>query len=217
MAAMRELDKKELSRLLPWLLSWSIRGIIVGGIGKGKYEVNYAKAALAISERKTLSVKQILDELDTIVPTDTEFEIAFRTYRVPNANMAHYLLRALESGKKNESEPYVIVNPDHQQLTLEHILPKSPIKEEWPKFETDEIIEEYLPRLGNLALVTRKKNSIVGNKPFKEKIATYAEAPLELTKEIANEVEWTPDEIEKRQKILAKLAIKVWPRIPPYK
>jgi hypothetical protein len=121
LAAMRKLQKNELARLLPWLLSWSVRGVVVGGIGKGKYEVTYANAAMAIMEGKASSTKQIFLKLETIIPSDTEFEIAFRTYRPPNSRLAHYMLRALEMGEQKKSEPYVIPNPDRQELTLEHI------------------------------------------------------------------------------------------------
>ena len=214
LAAMRRLQKRELARLLPWLLSWSMRGVIVGGIGKGKYEVNYANAAMAINNEEASSVKQIFDKLENIVPSDTEFEIASRTYRLQNNRLAHYILRALERGAENKSEPYVIPNPDRQELTIEHILPRSPTSTEWPTFSTDEIIAEYIPRLGNLALVPRTLNKSLGNKPFNSKRTVYSHADLLLTKDIAKEQDWSPEAIDKRQEELAKLALKVWPRNP---
>ncbi|HUW44700.1 MAG TPA: DUF262 domain-containing protein [Dehalococcoidia bacterium] len=214
LAAMRKLQKSELAILLPWLLSWSVRGVMVGGIGKGKYEVNYANAAIAINNDETSSVTQIFDKIENIIPSDTEFEIAFRTYRPSNNRLTHYILRALEMGAQNEIEPYVIPNPDHQELTLEHVLPRNPNRAEWPTFLTDEIIAEYVPRLGNLALVPRILNKSLGNRPFNSKRTVYLDADLKLTKDIANEQDWSPEVIERRQNELAKLALKVWPRIP---
>jgi len=214
LAAMRKLQESELAILLPWLLSWSVRGVIVGGIGKGKYEVNYANAAIAINNDEASSVTQIFDKLENIIPSDTEFEIAFRTYRPPNRRLAHYILRALEMGAQNIIEPYVIPNPDREELTLEHIVPRNPNMAEWPTFLTDEIITEYVPRLGNLALVPRTLNKSLGNRPFNSKRPVYLNAELKLTKDIANEQDWSPEVIERRQNELAKLALKVWPRIP---
>jgi hypothetical protein len=214
LAAMRELPDDVIAHLLPWLLSWSVRGVVVGGIGAGKYEVTYANAALAINDHKSLSVEQIFSKLETIIPNDTEFEIAFRTYRPATSRLAHYFLRALESGTKEENEPYLVPNPDRELLTLEHVLPRNPKKDQWPAFVTNDIISEYVPRLGNLALVTRKKNTQLGNRPFATKRKVYLEAELKLTKDIGNEAEWTPDIVDRRQGELAKLAVKVWPRVP---
>jgi hypothetical protein len=214
MAAMRKLEKKELARLLPLLLSWSIRGVIVGGIGKGKYEVTYANAAMAITEGKASNAAQIFSKLETIIPSDTEFEIAFKTYAPPNNRMAHYLLRALDMGEERKAEPYLIPNPDHQELTIEHVLPRNPDISKWPRFKNDEVIAEYVPRLGNLALVTRKPNRSLGNRPFDVKRPVYLDAPLKLTRDIGAETGWSPEAIERRQARLAKLAVSVWPRAP---
>jgi hypothetical protein len=214
LAALRKMPKQELVVLLPWLLSWSVRGVLVGGIGKGKYEVTYANAALAISDSKASTVDQVYTKLESIIPSDTELEIAFKTYRPLNNKLAHYLLRALEVGLQSTNEPYWIPNPDHEVLTLEHILPRNPNKNQWKEFKTDEVISEYVSRLGNLVLVPKKKNMALGNRPFSTKRKIYQDADLEITKGVAIETTWTPEIVDKRQQELAKLALKVWPRVP---
>ena len=214
LAALHKLPKSELARLVPWLLSWSLRGVVVGGIGKGKYEATYANAAIAITEGKASSVAQIFGKLQGIIPSDTEFQTEFRVYRPPNNRLAHYILRALELGEQNKTEPYVIPNPDRQELTLEHVLPRNPNRAQWPKFSKAELVAEYAPRLGNLTLVPRTLNKSLGNRPFTQKRAAYLGADLKLTKDIGQELDWSPEVIETRQTSLAKLALKVWPRVP---
>lgn len=214
LAAIRNMKKEELVVLLPWLLSWSVRGVLVGGIGKGKYEVTYANAALAISDGKVSTVQEVYGKLESIIPSDTELEIAFKTYRPSSNKLAHYLLRALEVGLQKTHEPYWIPNPDHEVLTLEHILPRNPDKNQWKEFKTEEVISEYVSRLGNLVLVPKKKNMALGNRPFTTKRKVYQDAALEITKGVAIETIWTPEIVDKRQQELAKLALRVWPRVP---
>jgi hypothetical protein len=55
LAAMRRFDDDELARLLRAVVSWSVRGLIVGGIGGGSTERAYGEAAVAVSEGRALS------------------------------------------------------------------------------------------------------------------------------------------------------------------
>lgn len=213
LAAMQRLPKEELARLLQWMVSWSVRGLVVGGIGKGKTETTYAKAALTVWAGSASTVEQIFAELETIIPTDLEFAEAFRTYSPPTNLRAHYMLRALEKGKSLEKEAYLVPNPNRQELTIEHTLPRNRKAAEWPSF-TDEQAAEYVQRIGNLALVTRQENRRLGNKPFNRKKPTYQKAGLALTRSLAEFEDWDPKAIEKRQAELGDLAPKVWPRTP---
>ncbi|MDF2954910.1 MAG: hypothetical protein OD815_000526, partial [Candidatus Alkanophagales archaeon MCA70_species_2] len=49
-----------------------------------------------------------------------------------------------------------------------------------------------------------------GNGPFEDKKSIYKESELIITKKIAEYYDWTPSEIEKRQKELAKKAVEIW-------
>jgi hypothetical protein len=214
LAAMQTMEDEDLGKLLKWLVSWSVRGLVVGGIGKGQTEITYGTAARAIREGRVKSITAIFRELEGIIPTDTAFAASFRAYSPPNRKRSHYLLRALERGLKRDTEPYVIPNPDPAELTLEHVLPMNPKRDQWPAF-TPEQIDEYTGRLGNLALVTRRRNQALGNRPFSEKRSTYAAATdIELTSSIASYEKWTPAAVEDRQAKMANVALQVWPRSP---
>lgn len=211
LAAFEHLNDNELKKLIPSLVSWTMRGLIVGGIGKGRTEEGYARAALAIQSGEVGSAAGIFEQLSSMIPTDSVFRSAFVTYMPPTNGRSHYILRALETAARNESEPYLVPNPDHRELTLEHVLPKRPAEGDWDEFDDDQR-REYVKRLGNHLLVPRRLNTRLGNKPFDDKKDAYAEAPLLLTNEVAEESEWTMESIENRQSRLADQAVSVWPR-----
>ena len=78
-------------------------------------------------------------------------------------------------------------------------------------FPTEEERAQYVHRLGNLVLLSRKKNSEAQNYDFDKKKAKYfvtgkGIAAFALTTQVLQWTEWTPAVIEKRQKeLLVKL------------
>jgi hypothetical protein len=62
-----------------------------------------------------------------------------------------------------------------------------------------------------MVLLDAEANAKVGNSNFDEKKKIYAASPFEVTKPVAKFNKWGPDEIEERQRSLAKLAPKIWP------
>jgi hypothetical protein len=69
----------------------------------------------------------------------------------------------------------------------------------------------YLKRLGNLALLNSKENSKTGNEEFAKKRDAYSRSSIVLTRRISEFSEWTPENIDARQKQMAELAVKAWP------
>ena len=95
------------------------------------------------------------------------------------------------------------------EITLEHILPDNP-NEDWDW--DDMMIQQYHYRLGNMVLLEFVKNKNLGNVKFSEKKIIYANSTVQSTKKIgeSNIENWTEEEINKRQKKLAKLAKGIW-------
>jgi hypothetical protein len=73
----------------------------------------------------------------------------------------------------------------------------------------DDIHRRLLHVLGNLTLSAY--NPELGNVPFAEKRQRYATSNLRLNREIAQEVEWTSAQIEKRGRALAEQSLSIWP------
>lgn len=67
--------------------------------------------------------------------------------------------------------------------------------------------------IGNLLLIDKSHNISIGNKPFKDKLASYENSPLaqqkEIKKFVANE-KWEKDSINKRHKKLENFVLETW-------
>jgi hypothetical protein len=94
---------------------------------------------------------------------------------------------------------------DYDTITVEHVLPQNPRESSqwlvwWPN-PKDRLL--WVHRLGNLALLTRKKNSAANNYDFDRKKDAYftrgGVSPFALTTQVIRHQQWTPDVLEQRQ------------------
>jgi hypothetical protein len=131
---------------------------------------------------------------------ETEFEKIINNANFYCKNFCKYLLLRLDlslSENSNVQKSYKSI------ISVEHILPQTPTKSSsWvAKFGDDERIQ-WTNCIGNLVLLSRKKNSSANNKPFNEKKVSYYKKGLtdfEITKEIMSLNEWDLNELKKRQ------------------
>ncbi len=105
---------------------------------------------------------------------------------------------------------------DFPVISIEHVLPQHPkpnsIWLQW--FPNEESRKNTVHRLGNLVLLSRRKNSQAQNFDFERKKLEYfarkGVSPFAITTQVLSETEWTPDVVERRQaQLLAKLK-EVW-------
>ena len=93
-------------------------------------------------------------------------------------------------------------------ISVEHVLPQNPPSgSQWLEwFPSPEVRLNCVNRLGNLALLTRKKNSAASNNSFDVKKNTYFKkdgvSAFPLTTQVINEAVWNSTVIDKRQTIL---------------
>jgi hypothetical protein len=213
LAAMDKLETSELKPLFRFLVAWSVRGLVVGGIGAGTTESAYANAAVKVRDGSVKTVGELFELVKDIVPSDDRFRSVFEGYRPPTNKIARYYLLALEKKKTGKAEPELVPNEDEEKVNLEHVFPRNAKEEDWSAFDGVDRAE-WSSRLGNLALLQKSKNIRLGNKSFAVKKPKLAESELLLTKMIGESADWTPEAIVERQTQLADLAIKVWPREP---
>jgi hypothetical protein len=115
-----------------------------------------------------------------------------------------YILCALEKQASGQDFEF-----ESASYNLEHILPQNPAAG-WEAF-SDEELDIFVYRLGNMALMESGPNREVGNADYAAKKAAYAVSTFSLTRKVAEENEdWTPSRIEARQRALAKIATSVW-------
>ena len=102
---------------------------------------------------------------------------------------------------------------DFDNVNIEHILPQSPDKK-WQLTKKD--IKGYVNKLGNLTLVSKRFNSIVGNRIIKEKVEEYEKSEIAMTQKLVEQFKdlgytWGENQIDQRQDKFADLAYnKVW-------
>ena len=201
--ACSNLQEKDFVKLLQAIVVVSFRYNIICGKNPVVQEAAYNRIALSIIANKAFSV----DELKTsIYVADEEFEQTFAykefVYNSRNNKIAKYILVRLENFENGSAI-------DEDSITLEHILPDNP-DDSWGW--DDMMIQQYHYRLGNMILLEYVKNKNLGNVPFLEKKAVYAQSTVKTTQSLGNSDvdEWTEDEINKRQKRFAKLAKGIW-------
>src|SRR5262249_9977646 len=102
----------------------------------------------------------------------------------------------------------------------EHVLPQSPAPtSQWERWFPDgQQRERLVHRLGNLVLLTHRKNSPASNFDFeKKKTAYFAKkgvSPFALTTQVLQEQTWTPEVIERRQASLPEELKRLWRLYP---
>ncbi|WP_405598381.1 MULTISPECIES: DUF262 domain-containing protein [unclassified Streptomyces] len=211
MAAMKHFDPQELRKLTRHIVSWSVRGMIVGTINSRGTEDRYCSAAMKVRSGIITKAAKVQSELGQAIPSDNDFREAFAIARVSKNRDARYYLRALERGSQNTLYPELVPNEDEAKVNLEHVLPKNPNPSEWPGFDKQEI-SSWVLRLGNMVLLAAEENKRIGNKPFMDKRTVFSQSSLKLTKEAGDHQSWSSEVVAVRQGVLAELAVTVWPR-----
>lgn len=99
-------------------------------------------------------------------------------------------------------------------ISIEHILPQSMKDQYWQDRFTLEQQRSLVHKLGNLTLLSGRKNSAAQNYSFDRKKDVYTKRGLkvsfDITKEVCNEFDWTPQIIEMRQEKLINKAKGIW-------
>lgn len=98
---------------------------------------------------------------------------------------------------------------DHAQrmsvefLSVEHLLPQNPkVDSQWRKDFTDEQRKEWMHRIGNLVLITTKKNSSQSNLDYADKKSRYFQKRITTcpnSLRTLQQTQWTPVELESNQ------------------
>lgn len=139
--------------------------------------------------------------------------------------------RSLEKEYPGECPWRHTKNDNSADVQVEHILPQEPVKEgdvsnkhecskcighctctdqTWSHF-SQRAREEYTQRLGNLTLLSGDTNSQLSNACWECKREAYSDTELCWNEEIAEKECWNCESIETRQKLMAELAVHVWP------
>lgn len=122
------------------------------------------------------------------------------------------VLLRLEEAAQDES----VTKTYSGQITIEHVLPQALKDEYWIERFAPEVHQQWLHKLGNLALLSGRKNYRAQHFSFDKKKAIYLDkmkkkkVSFDITKEICDQAEWTATAIETRHQDLLQLAQKIW-------
>jgi len=132
--------------------------------------------------------------------------------KVYGTQFTRYLLLRLDADLSEGEASY-----DYPIISVEHVLPQNPdVDSEWIDMfpEEEEERSELTHCLGNLVLLSRRKNSTAQNYEFERKKSSYfvrnGVSPFALTTDVLNYDQWTPDVIKERQSELLTRCNNIW-------
>ena len=205
-AVAKHFDIEEADKAFGLFVSWSVRFLVYGGRG-GMLDQQYSLRAEDVGTGKITKARHLREAMEKYVPTDRDFEDAFKSARVSRSRLARYYLRALEKTAQGNDQPEYISNEEATEVNLEHILPL--VTDEWDVDE--ETAKSVQKALGNMVLLKASENVDVAKSSFAEKKRAYSRSTYQLTRSVSDRDQWGPDEIWHRQGELARLAVKTWP------
>lgn len=104
----------------------------------------------------------------------------------------------------------------HSVVSVEHVMPQQPApNSQWTKWVADATAyQSWVHRLGNLALLSRKKNSSASNRDFVWKKSVYftkgGTSAFVLTTQVLQHADWTVAVIQQRQSALMGVLETYW-------
>lgn len=211
LAAAEKFNEVEFSKLTEYLVVMAVRYNLIGEQRTGVLANYYVEIPKKIRSGELMKSAKVAREFRLIYPSDEDFISAFSKKVLRDARKARYLLMEIEKYEAGGSRQIV---DDPKKVNLEHILPRNP-SQDWADTVNSighEFLQEYINRIGNLALVSTVPNKGLGSKNFaiKKNLLYSKENDIKYTALIANYSTWLKDDIEKRQQILANQAVNVW-------
>ena len=207
----------ELIRVLKSLCTWLTRLWLVN---KGMSGLNTESAKFAnhrIAEHEMSYADYWIWKINQLrhtniaMPNEEEIMEGIRkrsAYGGKASDAAKTILWAINSQLSNAA------NPNVEDLSIEHIMPRK-LSQAWWNYlgdDADELQRKYLNTLANLTLVGERLNSEISNQVYEEKRKLYGDSSVTLTRELSKSyMDWREEDIEDRVKGLTGLILNYWP------
>lgn len=181
-----------------------------------RYEANFAKCAKRITGACTieeLSILADLREYDELgIMDNANFKSFLTSRRVTTSTSAKRARRLLFGVNARQQDDASALN--FAACTVEHILPQSPThRKGWSGFSQESgDLGEWVHQIGNLTLLAEgdRYSSPEFNRDFSGKRRVFERSIFQITRDVAQHRDWTPEAISARSRRLAAIASQVW-------
>jgi hypothetical protein len=201
------LQEKEFINLLRLCIGFTFRYLTIAEAEHKVLEKLFSDIAIEIRKGVIKNTEQIKKRMYREYPDDDTFIKLFAKKEIKVAKVAKYILQTIDNHLSQDEEKF------SNRITLEHILPRNP-DEEWIAYMKKNNIEkeELVNRIGNLTLLLGKVNKKAQNDFFSKKRDNFYTlmTKLKINESLKEIQSWTKEDIEKRQKRLAEIAVVIW-------
>jgi hypothetical protein len=204
MAAYDELPPDQFLRVLRAMVVISFRYNVIGGRNPNDQETVYNGVARTLREGQPFTEGMLAD----VYPADESFKTELTTAEFRRTTRGHKLVRYI-LGKIERQEYQADFDYSSDLYTVEYVLPESP-GPGWNHIE-DTVLDRFVYRLGNLAIMERGLNKEADNLGYAYKKPILARSQVNLTADIPDHyAEWDERTIDRRQRKLASVATGIW-------
>lgn len=200
----KRFTEDDMADVLAVIESYTFRNTTVCGLTANRTETMLAHVAKQIYDETLMDVAAITAEIRKTMVKDDAFAEAFVRWSSKSKDIIRYILRKINQ----YLDPDLEINIDNSDVHIEHIMPEN--GEQWENISKEDH-DEYLWRLGNMTLLSGKKNRTASNKVFEKKAPAYLASKIQITINVAKDYkEWSIEKIEERQKAMCACALKIW-------
>ncbi len=160
----------------------------------------FSSLTAAVEKAQDLTPPQSPLQLTPLEKHETYSALNGPLYQTHSSRAVATLMLRLDRLLSDGSASY-----QHDVVSVEHVLPQQPApNSQWLTWVPDPVIhEQWVHRLGNLTLLSRKKNSAASNYEFAKKKSAYftrgGVCSFALTTEVLQHDEWTEAVMAERQ------------------
>ncbi len=144
-------------------------------------------------------------------PENSKFVDAFKTVKLYDGTARSRKKAKLLLGRLDGFQNKELVNVNHSDITIEHVMPQK-LTPEWKEMLGDDwqtIHQTLCDTIGNLTL--SGYNPRLARLEFYRKKEILQESNFRLNRYFANLSKWDEEAIRKRADSLAQIALKIWP------
>lgn len=171
----------------------------------------FSSLTLAVEKAQDLNAPQSPLQLTPLEQYEAYAALNGPLYETHSPRAVATLMLRLDNLMSDRSATY-----QHDVVSVEHILPQQPApNSQWLNWVPDPLKHQHwVHRLGNLTLLSRKKNSSASNYEFEKKKTAYftkgGVSAFVLTTDVLKHSEWTEAVIQQRQAEMLKILEAHW-------